>query len=228
MRPPARREGATELLDAPDHDPRVLAHSLAQVAAVNRWLGGNRSVALALADACPGTGALRLLDIGTGSGHLPHALSRTLRRSLDWTVVDLHAQAAGLAHGSGLAVARADAPQLPFPAGAFDAALLTLTLHHFDGHRRVDVLREAGRVARMVIVSDLRRSRVNLLGSRLLAATLWRGNPLTRHDGPLSVLRAFTPEELLADARRAGLTSPRVRRRFFQRLVLTAEGASPC
>jgi len=224
VRPLERREDAPELLDAPAHDPAVLAHSLAQVADVNRWLGGTRSVALALAGAFPGSGALHLLDIGTGAGDVPLALNRMLGRPVRWTTVDLHAQTAALAGAAGLPVARADGARLPFPAGAFDAALLTLTLHHFDGALRLRVLREAGRVARFVIVSDLRRSRVNLMGARLLAATLWRGNPLTRHDGPLSVLRAFTAAELLADARRAGLHEPGVRRRFFQRLVLTAGG----
>jgi SAM-dependent methyltransferase len=225
VRPLPRREHAPELLDEPDHDIGVLAHSLAHVAAVNRWLGGTRSVARALAETFPDGGPLRILDIGTGSGDLPRALTHTRGRSIRWTAIDLHAQSAALAREAGLVVARADALCLPFAAATFDAALLTLTLHHFDGASRVRVLREAGRVARFVIVSDLRRSRVNLWGARLLSGTLWRGNPLTRHDGPLSVLRAFTPAEMMEDARRAGLRSPRVTRRFFQRLVLTTEGA---
>jgi hypothetical protein len=42
-----------------------------------------------------------------------------------------------------------------------------------------------------------------------------------RHDGPVSVLRAFTARELLAIARRAGIPA-RVHRSFPYRLVLVA------
>jgi hypothetical protein len=48
---------------------------------------------------------------------------------------------------------------------------------------------------------------------------------LTRHDGPLSVLRAFTADELRDIALRAGLVHVRVQRRWFFRLLLT--GTSP-
>jgi hypothetical protein len=53
-----------------------------------------------------------------------------------------------------------------------------------------------------------------------LAATWWRRNRLTRHDGPLSVLRAFTPAELRAAAEAAGLETLELRRAFFYRLTL--------
>ena len=43
-----------------------------------------------------------------------------------------------------------------------------------------------------------------------------------RHDAPASVLRAFTVDELLAIARRAGIPA-RVHRSFPYRLVLVAE-----
>ena len=103
-------------------------------------------------------------------------------------------------------------------------ALLSLTLHHFDGTDQVQVLREAARVAgRAVIVNELERCRTNLYGARLLAATRWRGNRLTRHDGPLSVLRAFTRTELAALAAAAGLRVARLERRFFYRLVLVID-----
>ena len=65
---------------------------------------------------------------------------------------------------------------------------------------------------------------MNYIGARLLSWTWWRANPLTRHDGPLSVLRAFTAPELLAIARSAGLHGVRVERRWFFRLLLTAQG----
>ena len=224
-----RVHGATERMDAPDVDPEHLDRALAHVAAVNRWLGGRRALLRQLPDLLP-PGRDRVLDVGTGSGDLPRAVARWARhagRDLRITGVDLHARTLEVARrdaGPDLALARADGLRLPFPDGAFDLALLSRTHHHMEGDDQVAILRETGRVARggSVLVGELERCLPNYIGARLLAATLWRGNPVTRHDGPLSVLRAFTPDELLDLARRAGLRDPRVHRHPFHRLVLRA------
>lgn len=228
MSPLARRRGAEELLDAPDHDPRVLAESLAHVAAVNRWLGGRRALLRALRpwlrDEC------RILDVGTGSGDLPRAVVRHARRGslrVHVTATDLHPQmrtmaAAACAPFPEIVITAADALALPFDRDAFDVALLSMILHHLDDHAAAAALREAARVAPVVIVNELHRTRANYAGARLLAATVWAGNPLTRHDGPLSVLRAYVPAELEALARAAGLRPLVVGRRWFQRVVLVA------
>jgi len=78
-------------------------------------------------------------------------------------------------------------------------------LHHFSPDQAVVVIREMARVARIgVIVDDLLRSRVGYVGARLLGALL-TSNRLTRHDGPLSVRRAYRRPELAALLRRAGI-----------------------
>ena len=43
-----------------------------------------------------------------------------------------------------------------------------------------------------------------------LATRLWARSRMSRHDGPLSVLRAYTPAELLALARQAGVAGIRI------------------
>jgi hypothetical protein len=83
------------------------------------------------------------------------------------------------------------------------------------------LLRELRRVARVApLVTDLRRSRAAWAGASLLTALCTR-NRLTRHDAPLSVLRAYTPREALQLAREAGWRNPRVRQAPFYRMVLT-------
>jgi SAM-dependent methyltransferase len=225
-----RAHAAPERLDQPDHDPATLAHSLAQVAQVNRWLGGTRAVLRVLEETLPRGRPVRILDVGCGDGDLPTSILAWCRRTgRDATLVaaDLHPQILQLAAdrlGDEPAAhcARLDARMLPFDGGAFDVALMSLTLHHFEGDEPVRVLRELARVSHRVVVNDLERGRPNLIGATLLAHTLWRTNPLTRHDGPLSVRRAFTRAELAALADAAGLDDVVVRRRFFYRLVLTA------
>jgi SAM-dependent methyltransferase len=123
---------------------------------------------------------------------------------------------------AGLRLAGADALALPFAAGSFDVVVLSLLLHHLDDREAVLALREAARVAPLVVVNELHRTHANYLGARLLSLTLWRSNHLTSHDGPLSVLRAFRPGELRALATAAGLETVELRRRWFYRLVLVA------
>jgi SAM-dependent methyltransferase len=231
MRQPTGRrlDGATELLDAGRHDPWELEQSLDQVAEVNRLLGGRRAAWLGLAPMLRADSVTRVLDIGTGSADIPLDLLRRARRRglrLHVLATDLHPQMRDIARRrtaghTGIDIAAADALALPFADDAFDVTLLSLTLHHFDGAEQVRVLREAARVSRRaIIVNELERCRANWWGARFLAVTRWRGNRLTRHDGPVSVLRAFTLPELRDLAAAAGLTVETAGRRFFYRLLL--------
>ncbi len=230
-----RLEQARELLDEPNHDPEELEESLDDVAAVNRWLGGTRALLRRLPPLLPATRPAHLLDAGTGSGDLPRAIVRWARRhdlAVHITATDLHPQVLAIARRRSavypeIEFQRANALALPYDPDSFDVAMLSLTLHHFDGPDAVTALRELGRVARhAILIGELERSRPAYLGARLLAATLWRHNRLTRHDGPISVLRAFTPAELLDLARDAGLRDARVYRHPLFRLVLTARPAT--
>lgn len=231
-----RVDGAAERMDAPGVDPDDLDQALDHVAAVNRWLGGRRALLRHVPRMLP-PGPAHVLDVGTGSADLPLALARRAGagRDLRITALDLHARTLEAARRRAAAerdpedvvrvrFVRGDGLLLPFADGTFDLALLSMTLHHMEGDAQVGILRELARVARggHVVVGELERTLPHYLGARLMAATIWRRNPVTRHDGPLSVLRAFTPAELLDLAGRAGLGDPRVHRHALYRLVLRA------
>lgn len=227
-----RLDQADERMDSPEVDRQDLHQALDHVAQVNRWLGGRRALLRHLPWALAGGGS-RVLDVGTGSADLPLAVAGWADRNrhpLQVTAVDLHAATLAVArerttHRPEIHTARADGLTLPFRDGAFDVVLLSMTLHHMDGPDLTGILTEVRRVARggRVLVGELERSVPNYLGARVMAATLWRRNPVTRHDGPISVLRAFTPDELVDLAGAAGLKRAEVHRHFFYRLVLRAE-----
>ena len=223
-----------ERLDDTGHDPELLSRSLAHVEAVDRWLGGSRALRRALAPLLPAQGRLSLLDVGTGDGGVARRLASWLTKrglAVDAIGLDLHPEILAAASRRGevsspnaraaLRLVRGDALRLPFSDDAFHLAISTLTLHHFGDHEARRIVREMARVASIgVLVGDLERHTVHHLGARLLSATLWRRNPITRHDGPLSVLRSFTSSELADVGTGAGLRDVRVRRHPFFRLVL--------
>jgi ubiquinone/menaquinone biosynthesis C-methylase UbiE len=224
---PRRIEQAQELLDLPQTSLEQLEQSLAHVAQINRWLGGDQSILTSLARNMEEGETLDVLDVGTGSAALPRRIVHWARaRGLPIQVraTDVHAQTLELARRAcraypEITVEEANALALPYPEGRFTHALLALTLHHFEHQQQITVLHELHRVCRRAaIVSELERCWPNYFGAKLLAATWWRRNPITRHDGPLSVLRAFTRAELADIARAAGIP-PAVRRAFFHRLV---------
>lgn len=220
---------ATELLDDDVHDFAELEQSLDQVAEVNALLGGRRAVWRALKPLLRDDVATTILDIGTGSADIPiDVIRRAARanRNVRVTATDVHPQMRDIAARrtagiDAITVEAADALSLQYADNSFDIVLLSMTLHHFEDAGQRRALQEAARVASVaVVVNELERCRANWYGARLLAATRWRGNRLTRHDGPLSVLRAFTKPDLARAAADAGLHLLSLQRRFFFRLVM--------
>lgn len=220
-----RRRHDAEILDREDIPPAELSASLQLVSEVNRHLGGIRSLRRHLAP-LRGREHVRLLDVGTGNADVLRELVRWGGRW--WGVgVDLRDAMLRIAAARGdpstgrLDLVRADGLRLPFPDDAFDASIASLTLHHFPDGDAASLVAEMDRVSRhLVVVSDIERSLAAYLGARILAATRWRGDRITRHDGPLSVRRSFTPREMEALGRRAGLGGVRVHRHFPFRLAL--------
>lgn len=225
---------AEELLDQPAQDPAELEAALNHVAQVNALLGGVRGLIRAL-DRHRRENSLEVLDVGTGSAAMPRALVRWARRKripIRVRATDVNPEMLEIARRNcadypEITLEPADALDLQYPDRSFTHALMTLTLHHFEEAQQTTVLRQLARVSReAAIVSELERSWPNYLGACVLAATWWRRNRLTRHDGPLSVLRAFTPAELLAAARAAGVETVELRRAFFYRLTLVLAPAA--
>lgn len=220
--PIPRAAGALELLDGPAPFPDR-RRSLLDVARLNALFGGRR-VTLAqvkrLLARLPADRAVTILDLGTGAGDIPLALARWARRvrrpvrvyALDRDAATLRVARDLVAPYPEIVLVQADALTLPLRAGAVDVAISALTLHHLEpaaAARCLAVMDEAARVG--IVVNDLSRSRAAWalvwLATRFLARS-----PLSRHDGPLSVLRAYTAEELRVLGARAGLGRVEIRR----------------
>jgi ubiquinone/menaquinone biosynthesis C-methylase UbiE len=224
------RVDARELMDDPVDSLAELEGNLCDIERANRFFGGLAPIVRETER----IGARTILDVGCGSADIPGVLARRARRQgrlLSVTCLDRSAQMLDIAQrrtgeASGLRFVRGDGFALPFEGGSFDAAICSLTLHHCTPPEAVALLRELRRVAaRTPIVCDLRRSRLALIATWLFTRLVTR-NRLTRHDGPLSIRRAYTPREALELAREAGWRAPAVRRERWFRMTLVDGGAA--
>lgn len=233
-RAPARVE-ADEWLDQGRGTPADVAANLAEMARFNRWLGGTYALTRHLFPRLlAAAGPLTVLDVGTGAADLPRAVAhwaRDQRRDvrvvgLDWSARNLAVARAHTTAGRGLSLLRADAGRLPLAPGSVDYVVSTLFLHHLQPNAVTALLRAAASLARRgVIMSDLARGWLPLAAFKLVAP-VFAHHPMTRHDGALSIRRAYTRAELGALAAEAGLRSFRVHAHWPWRLTLVADLAA--
>jgi SAM-dependent methyltransferase len=214
-----RRIVTPELLDDDLGTPAQVAASLNDLRHINQWFGGTRtSIALFRGIARDVRASrLSLLEIGSGSGDVPLAVSRALARSgitLDVTLLDRKA-----AHlpPNGTSVVAADAMRMPFLDNSFDVVGCTLFAHHFDPPMLQSLCRESLRVARrVVIINDLIRSRMHLLLVHL-GLPLFR-SPITWHDAPASVRASYTLDEMQSLVSALGAKRVELSRHFLFRM----------
>ncbi|GFO64905.1 methyltransferase [Geomonas paludis] len=207
--------------------------SLSDLRTVNRYLGDTRALLKHLSRKVQGQQHISVLDVATGSADLPVALVEWARKNgigIQVTAVDLNSRIVEIArkYATGypeIKLLVADALQLPFRDHSFDVVLCSKTLHHMKEPEAVRAMKEMLRVARRgFIVIDLRRSWVAYALIYVLTR-IFTSNRMTRYDGPLSVLKAFTVGELRACAAKAGATTIDVHREPFWLLVVSGESA---
>jgi ubiquinone/menaquinone biosynthesis C-methylase UbiE len=223
-----RLERASEHLDGPLTDPDVLRGNLRDLRRINRILGGvglSRRACEALlgwtdrgdvaGDVAGASPPLRLLDVGTGGADIPTALIEAWRQRRPIRVTGLDSRSevlrAALAERPALrgvpelTLVEGDGRALPFEDAAFDIAHASLLLHHLEPLDVTALLREMARVSSVgIVVNDLARGRLAWLGAWLLVHVA-TSNPFTRHDGPLSVRRAYSLPEARRLVEAAGL-----------------------
>ncbi|MGI9139977.1 MAG: methyltransferase domain-containing protein [Gemmatimonadaceae bacterium] len=219
---PPRRNG-TEILDGNDLDPRLVRRSMRDVARANAIFGGASALLAELEPALRGLAPVAtLLDVGTGLGDIParaRARARISGVELRTTGADIAPELAAASAARIDAAVCADALQLPFADDSFDIVTCSQVLHHFPGASGAALLREMNRVARLrVVISDLRRSWTAAAGLWIASFPLFF-HPVSRHDGVVSVLRGFTPDELERLVDQAVGTKAPVSKRFVFRVT---------
>jgi hypothetical protein len=196
-----KRSSTPELLDTDAGSPSEIAGSLADLRRINRYFGSATTLTHLLRRVAGKSRSprLSLLDVGAASGDLATNVAARLQSrgiSVNVTLLDRAASHFGLANSGGsFPHVTADALALPFRDSTFDVVACSTFAHHLNPEELLRFANEGLRVARLaVIINDLRRHPLHL-------ALVYAGFPLfrsriTRHDGPASVRRAYTVDEL--------------------------------
>ncbi|MBM3753052.1 MAG: methyltransferase domain-containing protein [Acidobacteria bacterium] len=179
-----------ELLDGASAEEA--AGNLRDLDRINRWFGGNAILARKLAPLLARKPDALILDVGAAGGDTIRYLARRFPRA---RFIALDRSEMLLRQAGGRRVL-ADACAWPIARGSVDIVICTLFLHHLGEAEVVRAVEDFRSAARMAVVAvDLQR---HVLARQFLPATRWlfRWDPITLHDGPISVDAAFTKAEL--------------------------------
>jgi 2-polyprenyl-3-methyl-5-hydroxy-6-metoxy-1,4-benzoquinol methylase len=209
------RADIPELMDAPDLDPKIYQRCLRDLAALNRVTFTHGPTLRWLAKATrhlPPGAKISILDIAYGQGDL-------LRRIAGWAEKrGLQAQLSGidLNPRSQIAARAATPPGTMIdyltgdvfafsPATPFDYIVTSQFTHHLTEAEIIRLLRwmDANTV-RGWHITDLHRHPLAYHGFPLLARLL-RWHRIVRHDGAVSIARAFTRQDWESLLLQAGL-----------------------
>lgn len=173
---------------------------------------------------------LTLLDVACGGGDVALRLAqRAAGEGLPLQVsgCDFNPAAIDYATRAAAAGATAAGPRffvhdvLAQPLPPADIVTCTLFLHHLDEAQGVLLLqRLAAAARRLVLVSDLRRTRLGYWMAHLVGRVLTR-SPVVRIDGPLSVAAAWSLPEVHRLAQQAGWQGYQLRRVWPERFLLS-------
>lgn len=215
-----RRVAVPERLDADLGTPEQVQSSLADLRMLNRWFGGTSTAAALLKriSAAKGMTQLSLLDVAGASGDVAAGVDAALApQGVRVQSVVLDQAVSHLSSGNGLPTICGSALHLPFRDSTFDVVGCSLFLHHLEPSQIGPFLREAMRCARIaVMINDLRRSLVHWIAAGA-GRVLYR-SPLTAHDAPASVRRAYTARELRHILVEAGYPQAEFTHHYFYRI----------
>jgi 2-polyprenyl-3-methyl-5-hydroxy-6-metoxy-1,4-benzoquinol methylase len=151
-----------------------------------------------------------ILDVGCGAGWLSFALQDKYPDA-DITGIEINQEAINFATNRAYKNRKSptfrliEHPDLREPDKSVDVVTCSLVTHHIPTDDDIiEFLRRCGKVARKaIVISDLERNAMSAIMYRMILASLF-DNKLTKHDGELSIRRAFTQKEWESYLMRAG------------------------
>jgi 2-polyprenyl-3-methyl-5-hydroxy-6-metoxy-1,4-benzoquinol methylase len=225
------RSHRKEMLDAPVISRKILIQNLQELDFLNRRLGGH-------AISLQGIKQLvrlkdkqyHIADLGCGSGDTLKRIARWARMkgyNVKLTGIDINEDAITyLEHHcraySEISGIKTDYRSFLETAENVDIIHCSLFCHHLTDAEITDMIRLLkSRVKLGFIINDLRRTWMAWIAVRIFT-TLLNGSELARHDGPVSVLRGFTENEIKALLQNENVLNYSISRKWAFRFLVIA------
>ena len=223
----AKRSYELERLDTGDYTPQEYARWEREMPWIHGLWGERRALESSLLRDARSRDIqhLSVLDVGAGSGGILKITAKMLDGlSILPVALELNDKALATLENesaaTGIKPVKGDATNLPFADATFDYVICTLLMHHLSDTDAFLLISEMNRVAKYnFYVVDLHRHPVGYYLYRLFSRLFLQ--KFTQEDGALSILRSFTPPELLEFAKNAGVQNARVRQSRANRLILS-------
>lgn len=196
------RSTEKEILDDFNLSGNQLDENLKELALVNSLLGGYKVVLGGLREIFkrrPDQRAWHICDVGSGGGDTLKEISKTFPdENISLLGIDANATAVEYARNQ-CADKRISFQQMNVFSADFrnlkaDIYLFNLFLHHFTEDEIVEILKISSRGGGQIIINDLQRSGLAYHLFRLSSYVLGFSK-ISRHDGLLSIRKAFTPKD---------------------------------
>ncbi|HEY3371821.1 MAG TPA: methyltransferase domain-containing protein [Prolixibacteraceae bacterium] len=228
------RSSQSELMDAPDIPSQLIHKNLGELDILNRYLGGHSISMEGLKQLMVDREKVyHIVDLGCGSGDVLKYIAKWARSNqylVKLTGVDRNSVAIDY-----LVKNCSEFPEINGIVSDYkdylesdpkiDIVHCSLFCHHLNNQELLDLFQYLKSYTRDgFVLNDLQRSPIAYYSVWFLTRLL-NGTVLSRHDGPVSVLRAFTRKELYRLLHQADLNESSIQWRWaFRFLVVVKTG----
>jgi len=225
------RSGQKEMMDGPLISKKLLIQNLRELDFLNRTLGGHKITLQGIKQLVRiKDKPYHIADLGCGSGDSLKRIARWARKSgykVRLTGIDINEYAIGFLNHhcrgySEITGVQNDYKSFLQTAENIDIIHCSLFCHHLTDTELVELIRLLKTRAQVgFIINDLRRTRLAWCAVKAFTSLL-NGSELSRHDGPVSVLRGFTEDELKSFLNRAHILNYSISRKWAFRFLVIA------
>ena len=217
-----KRSYSPEIMDDFSIQDVRIDEALKELSVANKYLGGISISREGLRLLLDGNNKdnISILDIGAGASDILRELNHKYG-SINFTSLELNKRACKFLRGNSVSdIVCADSRNLPIKEKQFDIVHASLFLHHFKEGDIIKLLKELLKICRRgIIINDLRRSVLALIGIKIIATLLSRSE-MFKNDGPISVKRGFVKSDLLNIISKLQIKKYQLKRKWAFRWML--------
>jgi len=200
------RTDQVELMDDFTMGGEILRNTLDQIAAINRWLGGNRVTLHGLKKVLrnrPKERSYTIVDMGCGNGNMLREVAvYGKEEGYTFKLIGIDANENTIDYAKELSTNfteisyfHQDIFSEKFKSLSYDIVLANLFLHHFTEDKIVDISNSVVKKTTVgLIINDLHRHRIAYYLFKCLCLII--RNPMVKEDGLISILRGFKRMDL--------------------------------